>query len=64
MGHHDGAGQEEDENGFERGSTRSFTFQVGRDLGELRRLHVQQVSPESMPNCSVIFLLDHERVFA
>ena len=55
MGHHDGAGQEEDENGFERGSTRSFTFQVGRDLGELRRLHVQQVSSKSILDCRARF---------
>jgi len=38
------AGQDEAETGFERGSTRSFTFQVGRELGDLRRLHIQQVS--------------------
>jgi hypothetical protein len=39
------AGKDEDEVGFERGSTRRYTFQVGKKLGDLRRLHVQQVSP-------------------
>lgn len=38
------AGQDEVEMGFERGSRHCYHFRLKESLGDLRRLHVQQVS--------------------
>ena len=38
------AGNDTEEPGFERGASRTYALETDRQLGELRRVHVQQVS--------------------
>ena len=41
--HRPAAGNDQDEYGFERGTRRRYALDVGRPLGALRRVFVQQV---------------------
>ena len=42
------AGNDGDEWGFERGTTRSYTFEIDSDLGELKRVYVRQARPGAL----------------
>ena len=56
------AGNEVEEPGFERGSSRSYVLETDRQLGELLRVHVQQVaSVPSMQPAQRMFVKDKLR---
>ena len=49
-------GNEQDENGFERGSRKKYELNVERDLGSLKRIHVEQCEPSVTDTGSGWFL--------
>ena len=49
-------GNEQDENGFERGSNKKYELNVDRDLGSLKRIHIEQCEPSVTDTGSGWFL--------
>ena len=49
-------GNEQDENGFERGSSKKYELSVEKDLGALKRIHVEQCEPSVTDTGSGWFL--------
>lgn len=49
-------GNEQDENGFERGSSKKYELSVEKDLGVLKRIHIEQCEPSVTDTGSGWFL--------
>lgn len=49
-------GNEQDENGFERGSSKKYELSIESDLGPLKRIHVEQCEPSVTETGSGWFL--------